>query len=293
MGLGVIGVDTHPKPWIAASKRVDFFAQVPPLSQPANYERVLLRLCSVHGVGLILPLTDVEVDYLSARSEFFAARGVVIASSSADAVNLMRNKLLLYEHFVGSRLRVIPTFRRAEYLAESKVFPCVAKKANGRSSEGMFLLNKPSDLRRAEFRGDNYVFQPFIAGEVLVVDLLKSRNDSLVAVARRELIRTKNGAGIAVQIVDCDAKLRRSIDYVCREINFEGCINVEFISPRYGAPMLMDINPRFSAGVAFSALAGYNFVRNHVHHFLGGPVEPLGSVRHGAVFTRQYIEVIA
>jgi carbamoyl-phosphate synthase large subunit len=229
---------------------------------------------------------------LAIRAAHFADRGVIVAAPRHDAVKLMRNKWALHKYFRGSRVRTIPTYQREEYLNACNSFPCVAKKAEGRSSEGMFVIEQPRDLRRAELKGDDYIFQPFVIGPALVADVLKSGDESPVIVARRELTRTKNGAGIAVQILDNDAKLRRSIEYICNAIDFEGCINIEFISPRRGGPILMDINPRFSAGVAFSALAGYDFVRNHVQHFLRLPVDPLGKVAYNTVFTRKYMEVV-
>lgn len=293
MGLEVVGVDIHPRSWIAASAQVHAFAQVPLVSSPAAYERALLRLCREHNVGLIVPLTDPEVDYLTPRAAHFATRGVTVAASGHEAVKLMRNKWALHQHFRGTQLRTIPTYQREAYLNACNTFPCVAKKAEGRSSEGMFVIDQPSDLGRAEFLGGDYIFQPFVSGPVVVADVLKSGDGSPIIVTRRELTRTKNGAGIAVQILNEEAKLRRSIEHVCDTIDFEGCINIEFIFPRRGNPMLMDINPRFSAGVAFSAMAGYDFVRNHVQHFLKLPVEPVGKLAYDTVFTRKYMEVVA
>ena len=36
---------------------------------------------------------------------------------------------------------------------------------------------------------------------------------------------------------------------------------------------LIDINPRFSAGVAFSVLAGYDMINNHMNCFVGGNID--------------------
>jgi carbamoyl-phosphate synthase large subunit len=85
MGLEVVGVDSHPRSWIAASAQVDVFVQVPLLSRPIAYERALLRLCLEHNVGLIVPLTDPEVDYLATRAAHFAARGVIVAAPRQEA----------------------------------------------------------------------------------------------------------------------------------------------------------------------------------------------------------------
>jgi carbamoyl-phosphate synthase large subunit len=35
----------------------------------------------------------------------------------------------------------------------------------------------------------------------------------------------------------------------------------------------MDINPRFSAGISFSILAGYDMVKNHLNCFMDNEIE--------------------
>jgi carbamoyl-phosphate synthase large subunit len=292
MGFEVVGVDMYPQAWVAAAAQVRIFAQVPPLAQHEAYEHALLTLCREHAVELVVPLTDIEVDHLSARASHFGSLGIKVATSKADAVRLMRNKQAVHDRFKDSGLAVIPTYRRERYLQDCSAFPCVAKRVDGRSSEGLLVLDDPADLQRPALRDERYVFQPFVDGAVLVVDILKTGTGEPIFIARRELTRTKNGAGIAVQILQDDQSLAHAVAYLASAVDFEGCINVEFLQPASGDPMLMDINPRFSAGVAFSGLAGYNFVRNHVAHFLGQTVDPLGPVKRGAVFTRKYMEVV-
>ena len=52
------------------------------------------------------------------------------------------------------------------------------------------------------------------------------------------------------------------ISHLGKKLQILGAINAEFIfdGKQY---YLMDVNPRFSAGIAFSRLAGYDIVKNH------------------------------
>jgi carbamoyl-phosphate synthase large subunit len=56
----------------------------------------------------------------------------------------------------------------------------------------------------------------------------------------------------------------------------------------------MDANPRFSGGVAFSNIAGYNFVEGHILTFLGKAVRDIKkrNINYGAIITRKYTEVL-
>lgn len=71
------------------------------------------------------------------------------------------------------------------------------------------------------------------------------------SIPREELLRTKNGAGTTVRIVP-DSDLMQMASYIGKKLNVRGCINMEFIRSKDSTYYLIDINPRFSAGVAFS-----------------------------------------
>ena len=54
---------------------------------------------------------------------------------------------------------------------------------------------------------------------------------------------------------------------------------------------LIDINPRFSAGVAFSLLAGYDMVNNHLNCFSGKDIMP-GVAFKTTIMVKKYVEHI-
>ena len=52
---------------------------------------------------------------------------------------------------------------------------------------------------------------------------------------------------------------------------------------------LMDVNPRFSAGVAFSLRAGYDMIDNHLRCFTGENILPPPAVA-DAIYTKGFLE---
>lgn len=89
---------------------------------------------------------------------------------------------------------------------------------------------------------------------------------------RWEYIRTKNGAGITVEIF-YSKSLENIVKQIGNDLDINGCVNIEFIydGDKY---YIIDINPRFSAGIAFSKLAGYDFVKSHINAFTGEDILP-------------------
>jgi carbamoyl-phosphate synthase large subunit len=53
----------------------------------------------------------------------------------------------------------------------------------------------------------------------------------------------------------------------------------------------LEINPRFSAGVEFSYMAGYDFVSGHLDCFAGNPVPAAGVIRQLTI-ARKYEEYV-
>ena len=60
--------------------------------------------------------------------------------------------------------------------------------------------------------------------------------------------------------------------FIGKKLQILGAINIEFLCSAHHC-YLMDINPRFSAGIAFSHLAGYDIVKNHFLCFQNEPIE--------------------
>ena len=149
--------------------------------------------------------------------------------------------------------------------------PAIAKPIHGRSSEGIKRIYTVAELD--DIRGkDDYIIEEIIEGNVYCVDYVRDKKGADFAIPREELLRTKNGAGTTVRIVP-DTDLIQMASYIGKKLNILGCVNMEFIRSKENIYYLIDINPRFSAGVAFSNFIGYNMVISHLNSFLNKSIE--------------------
>tara|TARA_R110000850_G_scaffold213377_1_gene339356 strand:+ start:8617 stop:9546 length:930 start_codon:yes stop_codon:yes gene_type:complete len=290
-GAEVIGCDMHPREWIAASRLVTRFYRVPPSVSETVYISRVLEICQLEDIDFLIPLTDPEVDVLSLNRQVFNDAGVTICISAQAAICAARDKLAVYQSFYNHpRIRVIPTADLQERGSLDFSFPMLAKPRCGRSSEGHVIIPDAASLQfwRERFSLQDYIIQPRYSGDVFVVDIVRSLDGSRVAtMTRQELVRTANGAGITVRMWPkhvCDALAMEVADI----LGLSGCANVEFLVVD-GLPLLMDVNPRFSAGVVFSIISGYNMAANHIRCFNGGFVE-LCPPPPEKVYTRGFVE---
>lgn len=283
----IIGCDMYPQSWIYPSKLVDVFYQVP-RADSLLYIHKILEICTRENVDYFFPLTDLEIDTLIKSIDLFENKGVKVCISPKDVIQICRDKKKLFEYFsFDGDLSLLPTYDYQAFCNAKIDGLFVAKPRQGRSSEGVYVLD---DFHKIGVLIDNpqlYIFQPFVKGTVITVDIVKDSYNNSFFVSREELIRTKNGAGITIKLFN-NEELRSIVKKLITRLNFLGCFNIEFISDGTHY-FLMDINPRFSAGIAFSNITGYDFVQNHLNVFMNRKIDN-GINYSDRILCKRYVE---
>lgn len=264
-GHYVVGCDIYPGEWHYETKLCDAFVQAPYATKEDEYVKFLIDTCKQFELGYIIPLTDLEIDVINRLRSKIENLGIVLCMQTSEVLDISRDKFKLSkfcEH--DSHIPSIRTCLLSD-LPDDFKFPCIAKPYNGRSSEGLIRNITKEQLQAIENK-DVYIIQEQLDGRVFCVDYCRSADSGVdCAVPRQELLRTSNGAGLTVQVVS-DETLIRLTSYIGKKLNINGCVNMEFIL-NDGKYYLIDINPRFSAGVAFSVESGYDMIINHIRCF--------------------------
>lgn len=287
----VIGCDIYPKEWLIEAAHCDKFYQAPLAREEDMYIRFLMQICTENKITHLIPLTDVEIDVINKYREIFESCQIILCMPSMEVLGIVRNKYKLYQEF--KRDTVVPfikTILLNEENIEDITFPCIAKPFDGRSSEGLVRLDNRSDLSAIRDRS-RYIVQEYIPGNVFTVDYVRCDfTGQDFAIMREELLRTKNGAGLTVRLTG-DSSLYALACYIGRRLLVNGCVNMEFIKKEREF-YLIDINPRFSAGVAFSVMEGYDMVTNHLNCFSGKSIDAPIDIEEKIITKRYKEEVI-
>lgn len=285
----VVGCDIYPGKWHYETKLCDAFEQAPYATRPEEYIPFLVDTCQKYNLNTILPLTDLEIDVLNTHRE--ALKDFALAMPTAEVLAVARDKYALYCTFANdSAVPSLATVLLREADLHSVSFPCIAKPYNGRSSEGLIRNAMPADIE-AIANKNAYILQEQKAGTICTVDYVRSSatgEDALVA--REELLRTKNGAGMTVRVFH-DEELSRLVRHIGQTLNISSTVNMEFIHAEDGNYYLIDINPRFSAGVAYSKIAGYDMVMNHFRALAGENID-LPVIAEEKYITKHWVEEI-
>lgn len=289
-GHRIIGCDIYPEPWIANSLDVDVFYQSPYASEKEKYIGFIKNVCECEMVEYLIPLTDVEVDTLNQYRG--CLENLVICMASEKTVNICRNKYVLYNYLKKDNLEcLIPTKMLSEVEVKEQNYPVVVKPLDGRSSQGLKFLDTSAELEYFIINNklERYIIQPKLEGNIITVDIIRNE-DFFVAVSRRELLRTLNGAGTSVEVFQ-DENLVKICKNIADVLDIYGCVNFEFIQTTNGEFKFLECNPRFSGGVAFSCIAGYNYILNHLRCFSNEKLDELTRIK-GMIIARKYQEYI-
>ncbi len=269
------GCDIYPAEWHHISKKFNKVFLAPPVKNEAEYLNFVTATCREYSIEIIIPLTDVEVDFFTKNREYFLEKNILVTVANEKFIAIARDKKRLSDYLTRNQFDSISTYATDEL---SRVaFPLIGKPVDGRSSEGIFYLNSEDDLKpNVDYSG--YIFQDVIKGDICSVDYVRnSMTKSSYSIPRIELLRTKTGAGMTIKTIKSE-RIVEIVEKIGEDLNINGCVNMEFIitnSHNY----LIDINPRFSAGIGFSKIAGYDFVKNHVFAFTGKDIEPCAAYK--------------
>lgn len=262
----IYGCDIYPKEWHYISKEFEDVFLAPYVSDENHYLDFIKNIISIYNIDIIIPSTDIEVDFFNKYRECF--KDIIITIGDDSFINIARDKHLISEFLLSNNLNVPKTysFKDLKYAQ----FPLIGKPKNGRSSEGIIRLKHYNDLVLNQ-NYDNYIFQELLQGNIITVDIINDlENKITISVPRKELIRTSNGAGMTVEMF-FDEKLYKLVKEISNKIGATGAFNMEFILNN-NEYYLIDINPRFSAGIGFTQFVGYEYVVNTINYYLKSPL---------------------
>ncbi len=310
-GHRVVGCDIYPAEWVANSGIADVFYRAPYATDRPSYEEFVKMICREEEVDFIMPLTDVEIDLFRGWTTAAEDTGAVICMSDRKMLDVIRDKKVLEEYLTPMGIcETIPGVLLSDIVEKAGkdcgdrfgnlAYPLIVKPVDGRSSQGLHIVRTAKEMELVtELCGsepERYLVQPKISGPIITVDVVRNpETEECVCIPRRELLRTPNGAGTSVYVFK-NEYLEKQCRAIAKALNICGCVNLEFVEEQEPAESngpgkwrFLECNPRFSGGLAFSAVAGYDMVRNHLNCFSGSGLEPEGEIR-GQYIARRYAE---
>ena len=289
-----------------------------PRGDDPGYVEALLAICKKEQVDILMPIMSVELVALAENRQRFAEIGTRVAVSPLEGLRIASDKLALLNFQREQGLRC-PEFYRVRTVAELREaarklgYPekkvCV-KATDGSGSRGFRILDghltrfdaffheKPSSStvgleELAEILSERESFPELLAMEYLpgkeyTVDLLADHGKVLVNCCR-ESLRMENSIMLDSLVVH-NPDVEALCAGVTQALGLDGNIGFDVRERADGTAMIMECNPRMTAGIPVFNHAGVNLPWLCVKKLLGEKLPPV-EIQYGTVVRRRWMEM--
>jgi carbamoyl-phosphate synthase large subunit len=290
-----------PSPLAPAQYAAQVRVAVPRMDDP-EYVPALLALCEEHGVGAVLPLTDLDIEILARGLEEHGLPALVPSAAVAHATyDKYETHLLLQRLGLPSPPTVLP-----EEDLDALSYPVMVKPRRGSGARSIHLAHDPAQARffidyvqraptAARPNGlagpEPVMVQRAMGGDELSIDCLGNRDGRCVNAIPRTMLESRGGESIKGQVIHDDELIELGRTAM-EALGVRGPATIQvFRDPEIGIG-ITDVNTRFGGAFpapAYAALPGRTYPELIVRMAAGEHVEPhVGEFRAGMTFTRYY-----
>ena len=279
---------TDPNPLAPAQYAAHVRAAVPLIEDP-GYVPALERLCAEHGVGAVLPLTDLDIEVLAQARADARLPALVPAPEVARATyDKYEAHLLLGRLGLPSPPTVLPQGGALEALR----YPVMVKPRRGSGARSIHRAHDPEQARFfVEYVTEPVMVQCAMGGPELSIDCLGDLSGRCLNAIPRTMLESRGGESIKGQVIR-DEQLIELGRRAMEALGVRGPATIQvFRDPELGV-MITDVNTRFGGafpGPAYAALPGRSYPELIVRLAAGEAVPAhVGEFRDGITFTRYY-----
>ena len=257
-----------------AFQSADIGCEVPGIGS-IDYIPSLLELVDKHQIGLVVPLTDLDLRSLARQRERFAEHGCTVMIASEPIVALCRDKARINSVLEQAGLATIRTCTLSEFRTRP-FYPCFVKPVRGSAGVGAGVIRNEKELNGhvATF-GDLLLVQEYVPGQEYTIDVYRSRDGQIRCVVPRQRLVVRSGEvekGMTVkdeQLVEAASKLANLLGdlwgvFCCQCRRAAGNSS--------NRPRFFEVNPRFGGGTPLSIAAGADLPLYLLQEVLGEPI---------------------
>ncbi len=311
----VTGADADPE--VYGLLLADESVLIPKRDQPEELLTQIVQYYHDHQIDLLLPLSTEDQSFYSLYYDRLTKSGLNVAVSSYDSVEIVTDKHQLYR-FCSENGFPVPAYElsdNAEVLIDLiKRYAnwgekCVLKKARGTGAQGVKIIDPELSFQSRFFSRDNIRISPgevmdwlqnsesiptlmlteYLPGKHVSIDGFRSQSGFFTAGIRTE-VRHQYGAGIAGATI-LNEELFHIAKQLSKAVNYRYAFNLELKADVNGAFKILEINPRFAAGVDHTVKAGLNIPLMVVDEVLNGEVDVKNEYNTGIEYRKYWTSI--
>lgn len=252
-------------------------------SDPDGFVRSLLEACERFADERVVIMPVFEDMELLARERHRFPAHVSIAAPDAEAIGKVTPKHHLAETVSGTDIpapltETIGTGKSGLSEPKGFTYPFLVKPSEGAGGRGIKKIADADALKAYEagLRDKDLILAQTLApGEDYCVSALCNKGELVIcsAYTNLEQFPQEHGAGVVRETVDA-APFLKAITHIARETGWDGVFEADFMwtGEETDAPLLIEVNARFWAGVRHSKLSGVDYPRLLLEQTLFGAI---------------------
>lgn len=285
---GAVTVAADLDPLAPALYHADRRALVPRVDDP-GYVAALAAVVAEHDVRLIVPLTDLDQEIVSASREALAP--ALVLAPTPEVCRTMGDKYLAHVFFEEHGIPTPRTWLPEEVPTDAR-YPLLVKVREGFGSRHIYRAEDPEQLAfHVRTTPVESMVQECCRGEEFSIDVFCDLEGRCLNAIPRSMIQSKGGESIKGRSLR-DRELIEHGARVAEAIGIVGPANVQCFREPDGSLPVTDVNPRFGGAFPLPLAAGSRYPELALALARGERPEPcLGEFREGVVMTRFFSDL--
>lgn len=298
----IVGVDADPAaPGLAEA---DFSCVVPAVFDE-RYPSALLELCERHSIGMLIPLSDLDVARLAPLRQDFERIGVIaflpdLRVSGLCADKLLTSRLLDRVGIASPRTVAVSSAGLASNEVLDLQFPVIVKPRFGSASIGVIECIDPTRIKAAVRSVESsiqksplgelsteelsVIVQEILPGEEYGLDIGNDHRGNFRGVAVRKKLSLRAGETDRAETVSPEPFLEIA-RILSRELRHRGNLDVDAFLYE-GNVSVLELNARFGGGYPFSHEGGFDLAPSLVKWIESDLAHQLGAASVGKRFSK-------
>jgi len=275
-------------PLAPALYHADRRALVPAVREP-GYVDALAAIVSEHAIELVVPLTDLDQEIVSAAREALAP--ALVLAPPPEVCRTMGDKYLAHLFFDANGIPSPRTWLPGD-VPDDVRYPVLVKVREGFGSRHIYRADDPEQLAfHLRLTPVDSMVQERCLGEEFSIDVFCDVEGRCLNAIPRSMIQSKGGESIKGRSL-ADSELVEYGARVAETIGIVGPANIQCFREPDGTLPVTDVNPRFGGAFPLPLAAGSRYPELALALARGERPEPrLGEFREGVVMTRFFSDL--
>lgn len=260
----------------AATYLADDFLIFPKYRDPDLWKITDLKL-KEKDINVVIPTLDETLLEWSERKNYYKGIGVNVIISELETLRIFQDKWETYRFFTKHGIPTPITSLEHEY--------SVVKPRSGRGGTGVLLNTEPNTLDMTD-----QISQEKLHGTEYTIDVFCSYTGEPVYIIPRTRARVIDGKSLEGTTI-CHRGIIDYVKKICKNIEFQGPINIQCFESAAGKIKFTEINPRLGGGTALGITATENWATLIIRNIIEKKHIKVKPTQFGLKMYRYYSEV--